>query len=74
MQKYSIKLNKELLDNYKFSEREFTTKLGVQSINVNTPFIVDLVAPNIYTDIALCWRRFERSKTVKRFLSMMKEI
>lgn len=33
-----------------------------------------LIAPNIYTDIALCWRRFERSKTVKRFLSMMKEI
>jgi DNA-binding transcriptional LysR family regulator len=27
--------------------------------------------PALYTDIALCWRRFERSRTVKRFLAMM---
>ena len=30
-----------------------------------------LSSPEIYTDIALCWRRFERSHTVKRFLSTM---
>ena len=33
-----------------------------------------LTSPEIYTDIALCWRRFERSHTVKRFLSTMNEI
>ena len=26
-----------------------------------------LRSPELYTDIALCWRRFERSRTVKRF-------
>jgi hypothetical protein len=26
-----------------------------------------LTTPELYTDIALCWRRFERSRTVKRF-------
>lgn len=29
-----------------------------------------LTTPELYTDIALCWRRFERSRTVKRFLAM----
>jgi DNA-binding transcriptional LysR family regulator len=33
-----------------------------------------LTTPELYTDIALCWRRFERSHTVKRFVSMMKDI
>lgn len=32
-----------------------------------------LSSPELYTDIALCWRRFERSRTVKRFLAMMSE-
>lgn len=32
-----------------------------------------LRSPELYTDIALCWRRFERSRTVKRFLAMMSE-
>lgn len=32
-----------------------------------------LISPTLYTEIALCWRRFERSRTVKRFLSMLKE-
>ncbi|AIX55821.1 TPA: LysR family transcriptional regulator [Enterobacter kobei] len=32
-----------------------------------------LNSPELYTDIALCWRRFERSRTVKRFLTMMSE-
>ena len=32
-----------------------------------------LSSPALYTDIALCWRRFERSRTVKRFLAMMSE-
>jgi DNA-binding transcriptional LysR family regulator len=32
-----------------------------------------LSSPELYTDIALCWRRFERSRTVKRFLTMMSE-
>lgn len=30
-----------------------------------------LSTPEIYTDIALCWRRFERSQTVKRFFAML---
>lgn len=32
-----------------------------------------LSSPELYTDIALCWRRFERSRTVKRFLTMISE-
>ena len=32
-----------------------------------------LNSPELYTDIALCWRRFERSRTVKRFLAMISE-
>ena len=32
-----------------------------------------LSSPELYTDIALCWRRFECSRTVKRFLAMMSE-
>lgn len=32
-----------------------------------------LISPTLYTEIALCWRRFERSRTVKRFLSMLSE-
>ena len=32
-----------------------------------------LSAPALYTDIAICWRGFERSRTVKRFLAMMSE-
>lgn len=32
-----------------------------------------LTSPELYTDIALCWRRFERSRTVKRFLAMLSE-
>lgn len=32
-----------------------------------------LSSPELYTDIALCWRRFERSRTVKRFLTMLNE-
>lgn len=32
-----------------------------------------LISPTLYTEIALCWRRFERSRTVKRFLSMLNE-
>ena len=32
-----------------------------------------LNSPELYTDIALCWRRFERSRTVRRFLTMMSE-
>lgn len=30
-----------------------------------------LTSPELYTDIALCWRRFERSRTVKRLLAML---
>ncbi|HDS9360656.1 TPA: LysR family transcriptional regulator [Enterobacter chengduensis] len=30
-----------------------------------------LTSPELYTDIAICWRRFERSRTVKRFLAML---
>lgn len=30
-----------------------------------------LSTPELYTDIALCWRRFERSRTVKRYLDML---
>lgn len=30
-----------------------------------------LTSPELYTEIALCWRRFERSKTVKLFLAML---
>ena len=32
-----------------------------------------LTSPTLFSDIALCWRRFERSRTVKRFLSMLSE-
>ena len=32
-----------------------------------------LLSPALSTDIALCWRRFERSRTVKRFLTMFRE-
>lgn len=31
-----------------------------------------LTTPELFTDIALCWRRFERSRTVKRLLGMLK--
>jgi DNA-binding transcriptional LysR family regulator len=31
-----------------------------------------LTTPELFTDIALCWRRFERSRTVKRLLAMLK--
>ncbi|AUJ82583.1 transcriptional regulator [Enterobacter cancerogenus] len=30
-----------------------------------------LTTPDLFTDIAICWRRFERSRTVKRFLAML---
>lgn len=32
-----------------------------------------LTSPKLYTDIALCWRHFERSRTVKRFVAMLNE-
>jgi len=32
-----------------------------------------LTSPKLYTDIALCWRYFERSRTVKRFVAMLNE-
>lgn len=32
-----------------------------------------LTSPKLSTDIALCWRRFERSRTVKRFLTIFSE-
>ncbi|MBM7353301.1 LysR family transcriptional regulator [Lelliottia amnigena] len=32
-----------------------------------------LISPALSTDIALCWRRFERSRTVKRFLKIFSE-
>lgn len=30
-----------------------------------------LISPALFTDIALCWRHFERSQTVRRFLTML---
>jgi len=32
-----------------------------------------LASPELYSDIALCWRHFERSRTVKRFLAMLRD-
>lgn len=45
-----------------------------QSMSVISPSNITyhaLISSELYSDIALCWRHFERSQTVRRFLSML---